>query len=542
MHEQSPTTRRELRGRTGLPTGVIATVSPPSAQDGRDATPAAPEPAVTAAEPGPAAEPAPAAEPEPTPGPPPAAEPAPPAEPAIPAAPAPAPAAASSGGYPALQWVDPVAAGAQRAEPTLQLEGGWKVARPEDLLARRPRRRGLRPTAVIPTVFLLLVIGVYAAVTLLWPLTNVAPMAQSVAVETNAAPEASPAWPAEGSAALSVSGIPGVPASSGEAASIASITKVVTALLVLDRQPLAPGEQGRDYAFTAADSAAYWQYRARGESSLDVPVDGTLTQLQMLEGMLIGSANNYADRLASDIWPTDADFADAASAYLSEQNIEGITIVDPTGIEAENRASPGALVPLAEKALANPVIAGIVSTQQIELPGAGLVRNGNPLLADPGVVGVKTGTLDAWNLLSAKDIVVGDTTVRAFAAVLGQPGPDSRNAASRALFDRVEQELQPQTSVPAGTVVGRVSTLWGEEADVVSTADASLVLWNGAAGDASTDVDLGEARLSGETVGTLTVVGPLDRDTVAVELAGDIEPPTPWWRLTHPLDLLGING
>jgi len=311
---------------------------------------------------------------------------------------------------------------------------------------------------------------------------------------------------------------------------------------VLDRLPLAPGEQGKSYAFTQADSADYWQYRARGESSLDVPVDGSLTELQMLQGMLIASANNYAQRLASDLFPSDAEFAAAANAYLAERDITGVTIVNPTGIEAGNTATPAALIALAERALANPVIAEIVRTPELTLPGAGTFKNGNALLADPGIVGVKTGTLDAWNLLTAKDIAVGGTTVRAYAAVLGQPGPDTRNQAARDLFTRIEQELQPSPSVTAGTVVGKVETLWGPDVDVVTDADATVVLWNGGAAKHTVDFDLGDAREPGTTIGTLTVTGPVDADTVDAQLTGEIEPPDPWWRLTHPLDLFGLNG
>ena len=62
--------------------------------------------------------------------------------------------------------------------------------------------------------------------------------------------------------------------------------------------PLAVGEQGPEYRFTAADRSALLAVPQRGESALDVPVGGTLTQYQLLEGMLVGSANNYADRLA----------------------------------------------------------------------------------------------------------------------------------------------------------------------------------------------------------------------------------------------------
>ncbi len=391
-------------------------------------------------------------------------------------------------------------------------------------------------------MLIVLLLAAYVATTLLWPLDAVAPATRAVAVQPAAAPASDPAWPAEGEAALAIDGVAetlSTPATAPE--SIASITKVVTALVVLDRLPLAPGEQGPSYAFTQADSADYWQYRARGESSLDVPVDGSLTELQMLQGMLIASANNYAQRLASDLFGTDAEFSAAANQYLAERGIDGITIVNPTGIEAGNTATPAALIALAERALANPVIAEIVRTPELTLPGAGTFKNGNALLADSGVVGVKTGTLDAWNLLTAKDISVGDATVRAYVAVLGQPGPDTRNQATRDLFARLEQELQPRPSVTAGSVVGKVETLWGDDIDIVTASDATVVLWNGGAANTSARFDLGEATAAGSTVGTFTATGPVDADTVDARLAGEIEPPDPWWRLTHPLDLFGLN-
>lgn len=439
----------------------------------------------------------------------------------------------------ALTWVDPDDAADLRAASVTA--GAGATMRSPDLLAGR-RRRIFRPGTVVPPVLILLLLAVYAATTLLWPLNAVAPTTRAVGVQPAAAPVADPAWPAEGEAAIAIDGVAETLSSAATAPeSIASITKVVTALVVLDRLPLAPGEHGPSYAFTQADSADYWQYRARGESSLDVPVDGSLTELQMLQGMLVASANNYAQRLASDLFGTDAEFSVAANRYLAERGIEGITIVNPTGIEAGNTATPAALIGLAERALANPVIAEIVRTPELTLPGAGTFRNGNALLSDPGVVGIKTGTLDAWNLLTAKDITIGDATIRAYAAVLGQPGPDTRNQATRDLFARIEQELQPSPSVTAGTVVGKVETLWSDDIDIVTAADATVVLWNGGAAQTSASFDLGEATAPGTTVGTFTATGPVDADTVDAQLAAEIEPPSPWWRLTHPLDLFGLN-
>src|SRR3546814_16038378 len=99
----------------------------------------------------------------------------------------------------------------------------------------------------------------------------------------------------------------------------------------------------------------------------------------------------------------------------------------------------------------NPVISEIVRKPSTELPGAGVVENSNPLLVDPGMVGIKTGTLDAYNLLTAKDIVIADTTVRAYASVLGQPDGAARDEATRAMSAQIEQELPLRQAVTAGS-------------------------------------------------------------------------------------------
>lgn len=441
----------------------------------------------------------------------------------------------------ALAWVDERAVEGTAVPGDLTAAASPYVAVETDLLADAPRRSPLRAGVVVPTVIIAGLVGAYAGTTLLWPLHAVAPTVTAVPVQPIAAPAAAPAWPAEGSAAAAVGGIPGAVASASDPASIASITKVVTALVVLDEMPLEPGEQGPEYRFTGADNARYWQYRANGESALDVPVGGSLTEYQMLEGMLVGSANNYADRLAQTIWPSDAVFASAANAWLAAHGVPGIEIHEPTGMDPRNSASAESLIVLAERALANPIIAEIVAKPSVDLPGAGLVENTNELLADPGVVGLKTGTLDAWNLLSAKDVTIGDTSVRLYASVLGQPDDESRLAASRAIYTQLEQDLQLEPSVTAGTVAGVVETRWGEDVDIVTAGDASVILWNGGSGAVSTTYDLGDERDAGDAVGALTVDGPLDDAVVELTLAADVPDPSPWWRLTHPLDLFGLN-
>ncbi|MEZ3161899.1 D-alanyl-D-alanine carboxypeptidase [Microbacterium sp. BWT-B31] len=454
---------------------------------------------------------------------------------------APAVTAAASGI--ALAWVDESTITARpRTSTYLTAAASPYVPVENELLARPPRRSPLRPGVLIPTAAALALVGAYAATTLMWPLNAVQPKVESLQAQPIAAAPAAMPWPGVGAAAVDVHGIDGSVASSGDMLQMASITKIVTALLVLEELPLAPGEQGPSYRFSYSDRYDYWDYLDGGESALDVPVDESLTEYQMLQGMLIGSANNYADRLAYSIWPSNRVYADAANSWLAAHGVSGISIVEPTGIDSGNMATPEALLVLAEKALANPVIAEIVATPAVDLPGAGHVENTNGLLADPGVIGIKTGTLDSWNLLSAKNLTIGQTTVRVTASVLGQPDNDSRLAVSRALYAQLEAELQPKPSVTTGTTAGLVKTKWGEPVQVVTDADANVILWNGGTGTVTTDFSLGDARTKGDKVGTLTVAGPLDSATVEVSLTADIEGPSPWWRLTHPLDLFGLTG
>src|SRR5690606_27954228 len=133
---------------------------------------------------------------------------------------------------------------------------------------------------------------------------------------------------------------------------------------------------------------------------------------QLLQGTLLGSANNYIDHLAREIWGSDEQFARAAEVWLAERGLSDIRIVTPSGFDEGNVATPEALLRLGERAMQNPVFAEIVGQTGAEIPGAGWVENTNGMLADPGVVGIKTGSLVGYNLLTAKDVPVGDTTVR----------------------------------------------------------------------------------------------------------------------------------
>lgn len=450
---------------------------------------------------------------------------------------------ATAGATPtALPWVDAETIAARTGPAGLSDAAPVDRAAPS-LLAGGPRRSPVRWAALTPVLLAGGLAAAYAITMAVWPLHEVAPEITASPVAVEAAAASALVWPETGTSGVSVTGV-GRTASTTEAAPIASITKVVSSLMVLDRVPLALGEQGPSYSFPQSAANQHTQYLNRNESALAVPTGGSLTLYQMLQGTLIGSANNYIDRLAREVWGSDREFAQAAEIWLSARGLTGTRIVEPTGIDPANRSTPDDLTRLAEIAMANPVIREIVGTAVVVLPGADEVVNTNPLLGSDGVNGIKTGLLRGdWNLLSSKEATIGDTTVLLTAAVLGQEDSDQRSAATVSLFAQVEEELRTQpVSVPAGTEVGEVTTLWGAGSPVVTAEDARVVLWNGAAATtAVTELRLGDTRGARGRVGTLTVTGPVDSIGVDLVLATTVDDPDFWWRLTHPLDLLGLT-
>ncbi|KJL22023.1 D-alanyl-D-alanine endopeptidase [Microbacterium azadirachtae] len=438
----------------------------------------------------------------------------------------------------ALAWVDVARIGSTTtaAEP----------ASSPALLADAPRRSLVRPAVLLPIAGLLAVAVAYGATTALWPLNAVKPTTTAVAFQPVAAPAAAAAWPTTGSAAVSVQGI-GTVASADQQVPMASITKLVTVLIALDKMPLKPGEQGPSFAFTQADSDDYLNYLRQDQSALDVPVDGSLTQYQLFEGILLGSANNYADRLARELWGSNENYAAAANQWLAQHDLGDIRVVTPSGFDFGNVATPRALIQLGEIAEKNPVIASIVKQKSVELPGAGIVENTNGLIDDAGIVGIKTGTIGdgddtRYNLLSAKDVADGTTTVRIFVAALGQSSDQGRVDVSRALYADVEAALknQPQT-VTKGATLGTVDTAWGETSQVIAADDARVTLWNGASASATTKFALGDTWKAGAKAGTLALKGPLDATTVPLTLRTELKGPSLWWRLSHPLELFGLT-
>ena len=423
-----------------------------------------------------------------------------------------------------------------------------------------PRRRRRWVAAVIaPFVTALVLAVVYVVAFAVWPLDKVGAVPANAEISTPVAPVANLPWPEVGQAALLV-GDDETPLTAGdgdtvlEPAPTASLAKVVTVMTILDKQPLAPGEDGPSYEFGWADKQQYDSLLWSGESVLQVPVDGTLTYRQILEGIMLASAGNYVNKLVDNLWDFNRDaFRADALLWLQEHGLSDTNLVDPTGINPQTRSTATDLVKIAKIAMQDPTFAEIVGEDEVVLPGAGLVENSNPLLGELGVVGIKTGHLNTWenvsyNLMAAADVPLSEEpdgdTVRVYSVVTGQPEPTEQTPfgqQTRDLLQAITDALKPVEAMAAGTVVGTVTTPWGASTNVIAADTAELSLWNGEEAEVTVDYDVDLGTAAGTEVGTVTITGEFGTATVPLTTTKELPRPSVEWRLSHPLELLGLG-
>lgn len=177
---------------------------------------------------------------------------------------------------------------------------------------------------------------------------------------------------------------------------LASITKLMTAMVALDRKV----PMGRVVALNDADEV--------GGARLRVSIGTKMTVRDLLDSMLIGSANNAANALARSTRLSRADFVAAMNAKAEALGLDDTTFADPTGIEVANMSTAEEMAALGLEAFGRDAVRRATTTTKISLNLARAthtVKNTNDLLNDPDnglyVMGGKTGYLEEsmWNLV-----------------------------------------------------------------------------------------------------------------------------------------------
>jgi D-alanyl-D-alanine carboxypeptidase (penicillin-binding protein 5/6) len=406
----------------------------------------------------------------------------------------------------------------------------------------RPTRRQLirRRVLVFSASAIVIALGVYLPLTLLAPLSAIAP--QFVPFSNPDRSAASPTLPSYGASAVGVIGYPEASASAGSTAPlpIASISKIITSLVVLEAKPLSPGDSGPTITFTAADAALRAKYVAQNGETRPLSAGSTISQFDLMRVTLVASANNYADALAGWAFGSRAAFEIAVTAWLGAHGLDHTTIVEPTGINPGNVSTASDLVKIGTLALANPVVSQIVSTQTMTLAGVGSLKNTNTLLGNNGVEGIKTGTLNgSSNLLFAAKYSFGSHSVTVVGAVIGATDHKAVDATVTTLLAGVRAGFHEVTLAKKGQSFANFTTAWSQTARAVTTKTASVLVWSNTPVTAATSAL--PIRVGQDTALAGTVTFTVGSQSVRLPLALDhsLVDPGPWWRLGNPAKLMG---
>ncbi len=432
---------------------------------------------------------------------------------------------------PAPLMVAPFRLDSLREPPDEPSEPGRRAERRG--VATRQRRRHRRRRVLVPLVVLAVLVvaagafvGVRLSAAAPAPAVSSALLAGSVQMPAKTVPLP---WPATGQGAVAIPSI-GVEASSGpeQPVPVASLTKLMTAYVILRDHPLGANEAGPSITVTQADVDDYNHDTVSDDSNAQVTVGEQLTEQQVLGGLLVHSADNYADLLA--VWdagsiPAFVTKMNAAAAALGMQHSH---FADASGLAPQSMSTAADILKVAGPDMANPVVASIVRNTSVTLPVAGTISTYTPLLGLQGTIGVKSGFTNAaggCDVLGVIRSVHGHPTLL-LAAVTGQTGVaalDQAGLHGLALVNAMQPVIGTTTMLRSGVVAAHVAAA-GKTVGARTTGSVSMLTWPGVR---ATRVFHPVRHLSaqarrGANVGSVVVRVGTQRVTVPVQLSRDI--------------------
>lgn len=385
--------------------------------------------------------------------------------------------------------------------------------------------------------FILIVFLLYLCYCLLRPLGSFTPTVHAIPIV--AASPVSIQWPSTGQAAIGAPGH-GVLASQNDTTPvpIASITKIITALVVLQKYPLAKGQSGPTITLNTSDVALYHTYIANDGSVIPVQDGEKLSEYEMLQAMLLPSANNISDSLAIWAYGSLDAYRAAAMEYLTDNSLTHTQLgSDASGLDPGTTSTASDLVTLGELAVKEPAITEIARQTRATLPLVGTVYNYNGALGMAGITGLKTGNndQDPGAFLFTAEVPVAGKPMTVVGAVLNQSSLYNALVAAPPLVQSLQNGFTQRTVLKTNQQVVTYSTPWGAKTQGHPAKTVTVTAWKG---DTET-TRVGAKNITVETtkgarVGSVTLQHGTTTTTHAVVLDQPLDRPSLWWRITHP--------
>jgi serine-type D-Ala-D-Ala carboxypeptidase (penicillin-binding protein 5/6) len=258
----------------------------------------------------------------------------------------------------------------------------------------------------------------------------------------------------------------------GDERAIASTTKLMTALLTLERAK--PGE-----VFTMPPYAS-----SPAESKLGLQTGERMTVKDLLRAAMLPSANDAAYDLAVNIGGSEDEFVELMNERAASLGLDDTHYSTPVGLDDPgNYSSARDLAELTRRLLRNRTFARVVDMESAQLDSGLMPRtvvSRNTLVLEyPWVSGVKTG-----HTLQAGYVLVGSATARGasvVSVVLGTPSEAARDADSLELLKWGLGQFRRVSAVVGDREYATADVKWhdGEQVELVAERDVRLTTREG---------------------------------------------------------------
>ncbi len=253
---------------------------------------------------------------------------------------------------------------------------------------------------------------------------------------------------------------------------VASTIKMLNALVVRDRASL-------DETVVVSRRAA-----AVDEGDVGLIRGQRLTVRQLLQIMLVASANDAAVALAIHVGGTEAKYVALMNAKAKALGLSDTHAADPNGLSKREISTARDLSVLARRVMADPVLRAIVSRRAVVVPRRNgkrsVVRSTNQLLGCyAGMQGTKTGFTRPAGYCFVGSAKRGG--VELLGVVLGAKSNAGRFREMRRLLDWGFAHLRVRCLVSQGATMGVVTVEGGVGASVAvcATGTTSATLFDG---------------------------------------------------------------
>lgn len=343
------------------------------------------------------------------------------------------------------------------------------------------------------------------------------------------------AFPAEGQFAVGEESL-GVAAETPnqQPVAIASLTKMMTAYLLLKAHPLKVGEDGPITTITPADVQVYQSDKANGDSVARVSAGDKLTERQLLEALLLPSADNIATLIANQVASSEANFVQKMNQAAHSLGMTQTTYTDAAGVDATTVSTAHDQILMAQAAMQDRTFREVVRMPQANLPTAGRVFNVDFMVGKQGMSGVKTGSTRAAGscFVGSYPVTINGTPRLLLGAILGQPSLRVALTTDTTLLHAVAPQFKDYPVDTPADGFARLTTPWNPDVRLKLATPLSVFGYPGM--PVKLTAKLTQEKLpinAGDEVAHLSVASGDSSKTLKLVSEQSIQAPGMLWRL-----------